>query len=97
MISTDHYAALKRLLCQPTIKRPDVRGIVARVHEVAGMDQNVPVGKPLDSIVKTMGVRDYDEAHFRSSTCLNVSASNASFMFDMHGVTPAPCGSSMLP
>jgi len=64
VVSADHYSVLKRLFPKPVVKRPDVHWIVPGVHKIAGMNQDVTIGKAFNSIVKTMGVGNYDKTQF---------------------------------
>jgi hypothetical protein len=63
MIPATDHAMFKRLPSQPMIEGPDLLRIVARVHKISSMDQNIALGKLLNSIVETMSVRDHNKTH----------------------------------
>jgi hypothetical protein len=46
----------ERLLSKPTIEGQNILRIVPRVHEIAGMHQNISSGKILYPVVESVGV-----------------------------------------
>jgi hypothetical protein len=47
VIAGADHAVFERLFSQPTIERQDIPRIIPRVHEIAGMHQNISIGKTL--------------------------------------------------
>lgn len=63
MIAGAYDLVPKRLLSKPIIERPDILQIISGVHKVAGMNQNISLGKLLYPEVECVGVGNYYHSH----------------------------------
>jgi hypothetical protein len=63
MVSGADYALFERLLTQPPVEGRNIPQIESGIHKVAGMDQNVSIGKTLNSVVEAMRVGNHYQAH----------------------------------
>lgn len=63
MISSTDQAMLEGLVSKPAIERQDVLHVIAGVHEVTSVNQDIPIGWAINPVVKAMCIGDYNQAH----------------------------------
>jgi hypothetical protein len=73
----------ERLLSKPTIEGQNILRIVPRVHEIAGMHQNISSGKILYPVVESVGVGNYHDTHQLTSLLRPKNASRRSMFFSV--------------
>jgi hypothetical protein len=56
VIAGADHAVFERLRSKPAIEGPNILRIIPRVHKIAGMHQNISVGKTFYPVVESVGV-----------------------------------------